>query len=341
MELSERKQKILSAIVEQHIKTGEPVGSKVLLDSLDFSVSSATIRNEMSELSLMGLLNQPHTSAGRVPTQEGYRYYVDNLMTKRELTWETKRLIEAGLENSGGDPEKLLENAGEILAYLTNCAAVMTTPSGNNARIKRIEMVPISSRTVMIVLLTSNGILKNKLCRLEVQMTPSMYEKFYTIAQATLLGVPLRNITPAYLQSLAARLGMDTLTMFPLLSCVLDLSQSAVQSQVIMEGESNLLHYRDYEGNVCELLEFLSREDPLEQLIGQTKNDIEVKIGKENFFPQLRNSSIILAKYSVGDDEGGSIGVVGPTRMDYSALIPSLKYISELISNTMKKALED
>ena len=119
MELSERKQKILAAVVEQYIKTGEPVGSKVLLDLLDMSVSSATIRNEMSDLVMMGYLDQPHTSAGRVPTGQGYRYYVDNLMKSTQLSDETRRLIDAGVETGAGDPERLLEHAGEVLAYLT------------------------------------------------------------------------------------------------------------------------------------------------------------------------------------------------------------------------------
>lgn len=341
MELSERKQKILAAVVEQYIKTGEPVGSKVLLDLLDMSVSSATIRNEMSDLVMMGYLDQPHTSAGRVPTGQGYRYYVDNLMKSTQLSDETRRLIDAGVETGAGDPERLLEHAGEVLAYLTKCAAVMTTPAGESARIKRVELVPISSRTVMIVLLTSNGILRSKLCRMDSVMTASMCETFYNIADAALIGVPVRNITPAYLQSLAARLGMDTLSMFPLLSAVAELSQSAIQSQVMLEGQSNLLHHREYEGRAYELLEFLSRESPLEQLIGQSRGDFDIRIGKENVFPQLENSSIILAKYSIGEDGGGFIGVIGPTRIDYGRLIPSLKYISGLISETMKKALED
>ena len=116
MELSERKEKILAAVVEQYIKTGEPVGSKTLLDSLDMSVSSATVRNEMADLGYLGLLDQPHTSAGRVPTGEGYRYYVDNLVPESELSDESRRLIDAGIGNANGDPESLLRHAGEALA---------------------------------------------------------------------------------------------------------------------------------------------------------------------------------------------------------------------------------
>ena len=182
MELSERKEKILAAVVEQYIKTGEPVGSKALLDSLDMSVSSATVRNEMADLGYLGLLDQPHTSAGRVPTGEGYRYYVDNLVPESELSEESRRLIDAGIGNANGDPESLLRHAGEALAYLTQCAAVMTTPSGENTKIKRVELVPISPHTAMIVLLASNGILRSKLFRLDSAIDTTICETFYNVA---------------------------------------------------------------------------------------------------------------------------------------------------------------
>ena len=129
MELSDRKKKILSAIVEQYVISGEPIGSKMLMEMLPFSVSSATIRNEMSELSSLGLLEQPHTSAGRVPTQAGYRYYVDNLMDENELDEDERRRIRLAIGSNIGDPEKLLNRASEILARMTNCATVATTPT--------------------------------------------------------------------------------------------------------------------------------------------------------------------------------------------------------------------
>ena len=173
MELSERKEKILAAVVEQYIKTGEPVGSKALLDSLDMSVSSATVRNEMADLGYLGLLDQPHTSAGRIG-------------------------------NANGDPESLLRHAGEALAYLTQCAAVMTTPSGENTKIKRVELVPISPHTAMIVLLASNGILRSKLFRLDSAIDTTICETFYNVAQAMLIDVPVSSLTPAYLQSMCS-----------------------------------------------------------------------------------------------------------------------------------------
>ncbi len=341
MELSERKEKILAAVVEQYIKTGEPVGSKTLLDSLDMSVSSATVRNEMADLGYLGLLDQPHTSAGRVPTGEGYRYYVDNLVPESELSDESRRLIDAGIGNANGDPESLLRHAGEALAYLTECAAVMTTPSGENTKIKRVELVPISPHTAMIVLLASNGILRSKLFRLDSPIDTTVCETFYNVAQAMLIGVPVSALTPAYLQSIAARLGMESLAMFPMLSAVAELSQNAAQPHVFLSGRSNLLHHREYAGRAYELLEFLSRGAPLRTLADSMKGELEIRIGRENGFVQLDNSSVILARYTVGEDSAGSIGIIGPTRMDYRRLVPGLKYISQCISKTMEKALEE
>ena len=170
MELSDRKQKILASIVEQYIRSGEPIGSKTLMELLPMKVSSATIRNEMAELASMGLLEQPHTSAGRIPSHAGYRYYIDHLMHARELDDSDRQKIEAAF-GTGLDPEQLLSRAGEVLSELTKCAAVSTTPAGESTRIRRIEMVPVGSRTAMLVLLTSTGILKSRICRSDFPIT--------------------------------------------------------------------------------------------------------------------------------------------------------------------------
>ncbi len=158
-ELSERKKQILAAVVEQYIKTGEPVGSKGLISSTGMSVSSATIRNEMSDLAAMGYLEQPHTSAGRIPSQMGYRYYVDHLMKNREIDEINKRIIEAGISSAVGDPERLIARASEVLADLTKCACVSSTPGGDAVIIRKIELVRVGIHSAMLVLLPSNGIL--------------------------------------------------------------------------------------------------------------------------------------------------------------------------------------
>ena len=169
--LSERKQKILALIVESYIATGEPVGSKTLQNTMGNSVSSATIRNDMADLVELGYLIQPHTSAGRAPSQAGYRYYVDNLMTKYELGHEEQERIKTWLQGYSGEPDQLLEKAGSILSELTNCVAVSSSPSDSEALIKRVELVPLSSKTAMVVLLATSGILKSMVVRTESEIT--------------------------------------------------------------------------------------------------------------------------------------------------------------------------
>lgn len=341
MELSERKQRILAAVVEEYIATGEPIGSKVLLEKLGLPLSSATIRNEMSELAAMGLLEQPHTSAGRIPSHAGYRYYVDRLMNNRELNPSARRRIDADISYSEGDPERLLEKAGEVLADLTNCAAVSTIPRGESVVIKRVEMVPVGNRTAMLVLLTSGGIIRSRVCRMDFELTNPVLEMFYNITAAMLIGRPIADINPVMLQTLAASLGNEALAMLPLLATVSDLAKDAEQTEIMLEGQSNLLNHREFSDSAFELMEFLNKSEPLSNLIASSKSELDVLIGKENLYRQLEKSSIILARYSIGDKEGGVIGLIGPTRIDYSRLIPSVQYLTNLVGRLLTQALEE
>ena len=340
MELSPRKEKILAAVVESYIKTGEPVGSKSLMASL--SVSSATIRNEMAELAALGLLEQPHTSAGRIPTNEGYRYYVDHLMGVRSLDKSVKHRIEAGISVKNASPETILARASEFLADLTECAAVSTTPSGENAVIKRIEFVPVGTRTGMIVLLTSTGIIKSKVCRSDYDLTASMIEKFYNIAKTTFIGMSLDDIDTAALQTLVASMGADALTMIPFVSTVSDLAKEAMKTLVMLGGQSNILRYSsDYGSTAYEILDFLRRGEPVSRLLSQSNDDVGVTIGGENKFRQLENSSVITAHYTIDGDKRGSIGIIGPTRIDYASLIPSVRYLTDVVGELLTQTLKE
>ena len=340
MELSDRKQKILAAIVEQYIRTGEPIGSKSLMELLPMRVSSATIRNEMAELKSMGLLEQPHTSAGRIPSHAGYRYYIDHLMHARELDEQARRKIEAAI-GSGTDPEYLLSRAGEVLADVTNCAALSTTPAGEGARIRRIELVPVGTRTAMLVLLTSTGILKSRICRADAAITAPVLERFYNVTASQLVGKPLNDMQITTMQTLAASLGADAFTLLPFLAGIAELSRDASQAAVRLDGQSNLLGYRELEENAYELMEFLRKGEPLNALIAQTPADVHVLIGKENKYRQLENSSLILARYNVGGEDSGTIGVIGPTRLDYAKLIPSVRYLTDLVGRLLTQSIRD
>lgn len=342
MQLSERKERILAAIVERYIATGEPVGSKTLLDFLRIPVSSATIRNEMAELSRLGFLEQPHTSAGRIPSQIGYRYYVDRLMNRYELPLNEKRLIEARLGTVGGDPQQILEQAGQVLAELTNCAVVSTTPCDGRAVIRRVELVPIGTRTVMMVMLSSSGIVKSRVCRLDCEINLELIEMFYNIVSQHFIGKSAEEVSIALIQTLALSLGSKSLQMTPLLVTLSDLAQLTEQTQLLLEGQSNLLNYTDYP-NAYELMEFLRRSEPLANLFMKykTDGDANVLIGKENQFRELQASSVIYSHYSVRGKDSGALGLIGPTRIDYARLIPSLKYLTEIVGKIMSDTLEE
>lgn len=340
MELSPRKEKILAAVVENYIKTGEPVGSKSIMALL--SVSSATIRNEMAELSALGLLEQPHTSAGRIPTNEGYRYYVDNLMSVRHLDESVKHRIEAGVSVKNASPETILAKASEFLADLTECAAVSTTPLGDNATVKRVELVPVGTRTVMIILLTSTGMIKSKVCRSDYDLSASVIEKFYNIVKSTFIGMTLDDIDMATLQTLVASMGSDALMMIPFVSTLSELAQDAMKTMIMLGGQSNILRYSDdYGSTAYELMDFLRRGEPICRMLSESKEAVDVTIGGENKFKQLENSSVITAQYTIDGDKRGSIGIIGPTRIDYASLIPSVRYLTDLVGNLLTQTLKE
>lgn len=339
MELSERKKQILAAVVEQYIKTGEPIGSKELLALTGMAVSSATIRNEMSDLAAMGYLEQPHTSAGRIPSQMGYRYYVDHLMKDREIDELNRRMIEAGISSAVGDPERLIAQAGEVLADLTKCACVSTAPGGEAMKIRRIELVPVGLHSAMLVLLTSNGILKSRLCRLDCELNAKICEQFYNIVQSCIIGKSASEISVASMQTVAATVDGDVFAMLPLMAAVCELAKSVASSGITVGGSSNL--FSSYGHGALELLEFLNKKEPLSAVMGGATEPINIKIGKENVYRQLENSSVIVAKYSVGGSDSGTIGIIGPTRMDYENIIPSVKYLTNLVGRLITQAIEE
>ena len=342
MKLSERKEKILAAIVEHFIATGEPVGSKTLLEKSDLNVSSATVRNEMAELASMGYIEQPHTSAGRVPSQMGYRYYVDNLMNQYDLPVQEKRLIESKIRNANGEPQQILEQAGQVLAEITNCATVSTTPYDEHAVIRRVEIVPIGTRTAMMVMLSSSGILKSKVCRTDVEITVDIIETFYNIVNQHFIGKSADEVSIAMIQTLVLSLGAKSLAMSPLLVTLSDLAQMIEDTQMLLKGQSNLLNYRDYP-NVYELMEFLHHDKSLTSVFSshKTEGTPNILIGKENKFRELQDSSLIYSNYNIGGKESGTIGLIGPTRIDYARLIPSIKYLTEIVGKIISDTLEE
>ena len=341
MELTRRKQKILAAVIELYIATGEPVGSKSLCETLDFNVSSATVRNEMSDLSALGLLEQPHTSAGRVPTEKGYRMYVDRLMEPRGITPEEKRYLDSLILPSAYDPEKLLDGVARILASMTKYAAVSTTPSGESALVRAIQLVQTSRRTAMAILMTSAGTMKSRVFHCDFDLTPEILRVFFRMLNEKLIGVPVSSITPAFIQSLAASLGDMAMMASSALLAVADAARESMQSEVCLNGEVNLLFYPEFgQEEIRRILDFLSHPDELCRLLARRDNDTRVLIGGESRRPELRDSSVVVSRYSVGGKDAGAIAIIGPMRMNYSRIISSMKYLSGSVGRMLTELMD-
>lgn len=341
MELTQRQQKILAAVIELYISTGDPVGSKSLCETLDFNVSSATVRNEMGNLSELGLLEQPHTSAGRVPTEKGYRVYIDRLMRRPGITGDEKRYIDSLILPSAYDPEKLLDGVAKVLASMTKFAAVSTTPSGESAVIRAVQLVQTSRRTAMVILMTSAGTMKSRVFHCDFDITPEILRVFFRMLNEKLIGVPVSSVTPAYIQSLAASMGEMAMMISSALMAVADAAQESMQSEVCLNGEINLLFYPEFgQEELRRIMDFLSRPTDLCRLLSQPRDDVRVILGEESRRPELRDSSVIVSRYSVGGRDAGAIAIIGPMRMNYGRIISRIEYLSGSVGRMLTELMD-
>lgn len=340
MKLDIRKLKILTAIVETYIDTGEPVSSKILAQQLGFSVSSATIRNDMAALFEMGLLEQPHTSAGRVPSHLGYRVYVDQLMHCKPLSDEERREIDALFNVRDPDPDKLLEDAAQALADYTNCATVSTTITPKTVLVKRVEIVPAGTRTVVVLVIATNGVIKNKVCRVDFRVTGEIVEFLNQFANGRLVGRSVNDISQWYINSISVTLGDYSQLFIPVLATIYELCREINDGQFYTSGGANLLNYKELADIARDLLSAMANREQLLGVIGSKSDAVFITIGKENNQSELTDTSVVVTKYRIGEQNSGAIGVIGPVRMDYAKLIPHLEYFSQTLGKLLAETFE-
>jgi heat-inducible transcriptional repressor len=339
MELTPRKQKILSAIIELYMVSGEPVGSKVLCDNLDFSVSSATVRNEMSDLAAMGLLDQPHTSAGRVPSEQGYRLYLDELMKPASVTPEERHFIDALLLPSAYDPEKLLDGVARTLAGISHMAAITTTPSGSAAAVAGIQFVQTSRHTAMLILMTTSGTMHSRVFHCGFELSPEILRVFFRVFNESLAGRPVRSITPAYIQTMGASMGDTALLMSSALMALQDAAREAMGSDVRMDGQTNLLFFPELGADdLRRMMRYLSQPQQVYGLLRRSGS--RVYLGNESGVSALRGTGLIVAHYAVHQQDAGAIAVLGPMRMDYPKLIGSIDYVARSVGRMLTELID-
>lgn len=341
MEPTQRKMKILEAVVEAYIRTGEPVGSKALCDALDFTVSSATVRNDMAELASLGLLEQTHTSSGRIPTELGYRIYVDKLMKTVPLTQYEKNGLDDILYLSADAPEHLLEGAAAMLSGMTGCAAIAASPSAEKAVIRRIRFVQTGGCTAMTVLITSTGSVKTGLFRCDFVITSQLLENLENTVNERFAEIPVNAVTPAFMQSTAAALGEMSMLMANALVSVQNAAKEAASTGVFIKGQSNLFTMPELNSaDAKRVMELLGHTGELARLISSAGDKASILIGSEIHHPALARLSVIASHYTAAPDCTGAIALIGPVRMDYPRVTAALDYTAESVGALLTGLLE-
>ncbi len=338
-QLQERKLSVLAAIVNEFLKTGEPIGSKAVTNLLDMNVSSATVRNDMAALEKMGLIEQPHTSSGRIPSYLGYRVYIEKLMKPKPISEKEKNLIDQKLLLNRETASAVLENAADALATLTGCTAVTAASPTEFSVITHVEVVPAGHRIYALLMITSDGDVKNKICRVEFDISDNLLKFFIDFINENLTGISADELNPAFLQKLALALGSYMMTLSPLLSAVYELSSELKNKTIHLKGEANLLAYSDVDAT--EIVRFLSTKNSLASLLSNTFDGINVLFGKEKDSFLISNGSMIVSPYEIGHKVGGSIGIIGPIRLDYAKLIPYVEYFSDKVTGILSDMAEN
>ena len=338
MNLSERKKEILRAVIELYVATAEPVGSKAVASELESSISSATIRNEMAELETMGLLEQPHTSAGRIPSSQGYRIYVDELMRRHKLSNDAAREINDALKNRGAGQEHLLDDAGTLTSRLTTYPAYAMASVTGTISIARYDFIYVDAFTFIIVALLNNDTVKNKLVHLTTPIDSAMLTKLGAVFNASFTGIPEDRITRALITSTERAVG-DTSGVVPVIAGFsIELLYETKAGQAHVAGTMNLLNHPEYRDidKAQRLIRYLSDDRELARLPSpDSAGEIKITIGPENLAEELRDTSVIAVRYDAGGETQGLIGVVGPTRMDYSKVAARLSYIAHGLSRLL------
>ena len=327
-------------MVDLYIRTAEPVGSKAIAELPDMNYSSATIRNEMAELTTLGYLEQPHTSAGRIPAAAGYRLYVDELMADYRLSLDETQSINIAIEEKMQRVDKMLEKVAKLVSQATDLPAISAASRHPDVTIKRFELILASQGNVILVVMLPHEQILNKLIKLPVQVTQGDLQVLSAVLNATMTDLTVEEYTPELLNKVMEAAG----TAGALVPVIVDFAAETLRKQgstdMAVAGQMRLLgqpEYRDVD-KAQRVMSSLD-EDALSNLpaIMQSQNGTKVLVGPENVAQELKDTSVVMTKFDIGDGMQGMIGVVGPTRMDYAKVTARLSYFAESLSKMFAK----
>ncbi len=340
-ELSERKRKILNAIIQNYLETGEPVGSRTISKYTDLNLSSATIRNEMSDLEELGYIVQPHTSAGRIPSDKGYRLYVDDLMREKEE--EVSEIRELMIEKTDR-MEKVLKQIVKVLASNTNYATLISAPQGTSNRLKFIQLSRVSDQQLLAVVVAEGNLIRNKIIELDEKMDDETILKLNLLLNTNLNGLQIAEINLGMIARLKEQAGIHSGVVGTVLDEVAKTIQLEEEPEIYTSGATNIFKYPELSDS-ARASELISTFEEKQQLIELVKDrmqtdentGIQVYIGNESPIQTMKDCSVVTATYQLGNGMQGTIGIIGPKRMDYENVVDSLKTLKTQLDNIFQK----
>lgn len=327
-ELSERKKQILKAIIDAHIEGGEPVGSKSLMQNKQISCSSATIRNEMAELEEMGYLEQPHTSAGRVPSVLGYRFYVDSLLEHYAMTSGEINEINNILRVKMNELDQVLVAASKLASKLTNYTGIAIKPRTSSVSILKVETIYIDPQNFILVIVASTGAVKTKYVKLDTAVSEETVAHFGYCLNTELTGLSMENITLPIIMRIENAMGGDAALVNPIIKTIYEVMSELDGGELNLSGLSHLTQYPEYSdvGRLGELMSaFESKEEILNLVSGHTEDKVNVYLGSESSVRVMDQSALIFKPIKRGGKTVGAIGVIGPLRMDYAKVLATIE----------------
>ena len=343
MELTERKKKVLRSVVDLYIRTAEPVGSKAITELPDMNYSSATIRNEMADLTSMGYLEQPHTSAGRIPSAAGYRLYVDELMLDYRLTLDETHSINTAIEEKMQRVDRMVEKVAKLVSQATDLPAISLASRHGGATVKRFDLILAGSGSIILVLMLSNDEVVNKLIKLPLNVEETDLKVLSAVLNATLTQLSPDDYTAELLERVMGSAGAAAALVPVIVDFTTETLRRQASTNMAVAGQMRLLgqpEYRDVD-KAQKLLTSLD-EETLSNLpaVFRNENGTQVLVGPENVAQELKDTSVVMTKFDIGDGMHGMIGVVGPTRMDYAKVTARLSYFAESLSKMFAKPEE-
>lgn len=345
MYLDDRKRRILQAIIDDYIDTAEPIGSRTIARKHELGLSSATIRNEMADLEEMGFLAQPHTSAGRIPSDKGYRLYVNELMKERVISTEEADCIKQALEVRINEMNQLIRQASMIMSKITKYTSIAIAPQLKKSILKAVQVVPIQPGRALVIVVTSANVVRNSLIKIQENVTADLLIMLSNVLNSKLNGLTIDQIGNNILLEIEKELGIAKEIMIPIIDGIVDSINNIDYSDVYLEGTTNILNFPEFM-DIVKAKEFLNVLDEKEKIfkILNDKNaseSIGVHIGTENDIQQIKDCSLVTATYSIGNVVLGTIGVIGPTRMEYAKVISSMNFLKRKLNEEILKYIGD